>query len=183
MKLKDLEKLKNTDIQEVGNIYETRASNIKEEERVGYFIDDEMLEEDMTVIFADLNDLIDETDYNCCDYNEEIFDEFVGELIKDSNNYLLVNYGGNWRNLTGYKFVHSLEECFIRSYDCSQYVMGGTTGNKVLSIRESHHDCPMGAEMLIIALTDSEFEKLECSSFDEIIEFGNKKKECVKYVK
>lgn len=183
MKLEDLRNLKNVNIQEVGGIYETKANNIKESERVGYFIDDEMIENEDTVIFADFNDLIDKYNYECCDFDEEIFEDFIDSLIKDSNHYLLVNYGGNWRGQTGYKFTNSKIECFLRDYDCSQYVMGGTTGNKVLSIRESHHDCPMGAEMLIIALTDSEFEKLECSSFDEIIEFGNKKRECVKYVK
>ena len=63
MKFKDLKYVKGLDIQEVGNVYETKASNIKVEERIGYDIDDEMLENDDVVIFADFNDLIDKYDF------------------------------------------------------------------------------------------------------------------------
>ena len=36
MKFKDLKYVKGLDIQEVGNVYETKASNIKVEERICY---------------------------------------------------------------------------------------------------------------------------------------------------
>ena len=75
MKFKDLKYVKGLDIQEVGNVYETKASNIKVEERIGYDIDDEMLENDDVVIFADFNDLIDKYDFECCDFDEEVYNE------------------------------------------------------------------------------------------------------------
>lgn len=181
MNFKELKSVKDLNIQEVGSVYETVASNIKEEERSGYLIDDEMLENDTPIIFADLNDLIDETDYECCDFDDSIFYEFIEDLLKTSEHYLCIDYGANWRGAIGYGIFDNKEKCFVRNYDCSQFVIGATIGGKALSIRESSHDCPMGAEILIIRLTDKEYNMLQNKEFNDIIEFGNGIRENIKY--
>lgn len=182
MKFKDLKYVKGLDIQEVGNVYETKASNIKVEERIGYDIDDEMLENDDVVIFADFNDLIDKYDFECCDFDEEVYNEFVNDLIKDSKYYLGVDFGANWRGAVGYGFMENKEKCFKRGYECSQYVKGASVGGKTLSIVESSHDCPTGAEVLLIALSEKEYKMLQRKDFEEIIDFANGKKKSVKYI-
>lgn len=181
MDFKELKRNLEVDIQKLGDIYETVVSNIKEEERSGYFIDDEMLENNTPIIFADFNDLIDKYDYECCDFDEEIFYDFIEDLLGNSNHYLCIDYGANWRGAIGYGIFDNKEKCFVRSYDCSQFIIGATVGGKALSIRESSHDCPTGAEILIIRLTDKEYNMLENKEFNDIIEFGNGIRKNVKY--
>ena len=180
----NVEKLKQKNIQEVGRYVMTRGVNIKEECRGNYVFDDDIDEDWLVNIGLDeLDNLIDETDYE--DYGEfdDIeFDDFVGELIKKTEHYLIVAYNSNWRGQTGYKFVNSIRDIFIRDYECSQYVMGGNKDNSILSLKEFHHDCPMGFECVVIALTDEQFENLENAKFDDIVSFGDEKRKEIKYI-
>lgn len=181
----NLESLKKINIQEVGSNISTKASNIKEEYRADFDIDDKMLEDNyyVSLNIGDIDEyLIDTYDYETDEFDRDYFEDFVGELIKKAEHYLIVAYHHNWRGQTGYKFVNSLIDCFYRDYDCSQFVIGGSRGKKVLSITEGHHDNPMGSEVLIIALTDSEYEKLECESWENIIDFGNEMRKKVVYI-
>lgn len=181
MNLESLKLVKDTDIQEVGDIYETSANNIKEEERVGYFITNEMLENEDTVIFSDLNDLIDKSLYNCCDFDERIFRDFIEGLVKESDNYLVVHLGNRGRDVN-YKFTNDIMQCFNPPVGTKQYVIGATLNDKVVSVNEIDNDNPSGIEVLVIALTNEEFDILKNSSFDKVIHFALKKRGGVKYV-
>lgn len=186
-KMFDLERLQKINIQEVGTNFVVCVDNVKEEYREDFGIDEDMLNEEgyinINCSSEEIGDyLIDEYKYDYDDFDEYEFQSFIEELIKNTEHYLVVAYSHNWRGQTGYKFVHSLKDCFIRDYDCSQYVIGGSKGQKVLSIREHHHDNPMGSEIVIVALTNTEYEKLDNCGIDEIIEFGNKMREKVCYI-
>lgn len=175
--------LKRVNIQDVGRYVMTRGVNIKEEYKDDYWIDENDEDWLLSIRYDELDVLIDETDFeDYGDFDENEFDDFVKDLVEKANNYLMIGYKSNWRGQTGYKIVNNLKDVFIRDYDCSQYVIGGSLDNKVLSIKESHHDCPMGFECLVVALTDEEFEKLDNMKFEDIIEFGNKKKCEVEYI-
>lgn len=181
----NLENFKKVDIQEVGNFISTKASNIKEEFRDDDGIDKEMIknEEYVSIPIGCLYEhLIDEYDYECDNFDEIEFLDFVEDLIKKAEHYLIVAYKYNWRGQTGVKITNSLLDCFYREYDCSQYVIGGSKGKKILSIKESHHDNPMGSEVLIIALTDKEYEDLENASWEKTIAFGDKMRKKVQYI-
>lgn len=181
----NLEVLKKMNIQEVGSYAVTRVRNIKEEFRDDFDIDEQMLEDDeiisvpMDCIF---DCLIDMNDYECDDFDDIQFRDFVEDLIKKAEHYLVVFHKITWNNKSGYKIVDNLIDCFYRDYDCSQYVIGGSRGQKVLSIKESHHDKPMGAEVVIIALTNKEYEKIENQKIDNIFDFAKIMENRIKYV-
>lgn len=178
--------LKNTDIQEYGRYVTTRITNIKDELKGDYCpYEDEWNNEDwyVTIGINDMEVLIDETDFeDYGEYDEYELDELIGNLIKKAKHYLIVGYGSNWRGQTGIKFANDIKECFLRNYDCSQYVLGGSIGKKVLSIKESHHDCPMGFECIIIALTDIEYNKLQNAEFNEVVEFADTFRKKIQYI-
>lgn len=182
----DLKKLKETDIQELGKRVTTRITNIKDERKLDYcFYESEWENEDwyVTIGMNDFDDLIDTNDFeDWGEFDETEFDEFVNGLIKETKHYLIVAYNYTWNNRSGLKFANSLIECFIRDYDCCQYVMGGSQGKKVLSLNESHHDKPMGAETIIVALTDKEYDTLKDKSYESIMQFANDMRKKIIYI-
>lgn len=106
------------------------------------------------------------------DFIEYLYNDFIDTLIKDYNNYLVFVFNGNWLGQNGYRFVDCKEQCFSRSYDCSQYITGSNTNGKILQLKESSHDVPLGHKTLIIGLTDREYEKLEFADFETIENFA-----------
>lgn len=179
----NLDYLKKVDIQNVGRYVMTRGVNIKEEYKDNYWIDETDEDWLLSIGLDEFDVLIDETDFeDYGDFNEEEFNDFIKELIVKENHYLMIGYKSNWRGQTGYKIVDDIKDIFVRDYECSQYVIGGTMDKRVLSIKESHHDCPMGFECLVVAITDEEFEKLDSARFDDIIEFGDKMRSEVEYI-
>lgn len=104
------------------------------------------------------------------DFDEIGFYEFIDDMIKDYDNYLIIAYSSNWLRQTGYKLESEKTDIFNRSYECSQYVVGGSVGGKVLKIREYHHDCPTGHDTVIIGLTDKEYEKITLADYFETVE-------------
>lgn len=181
--LKELKDYREVDIQEMGYFYNTPISNIKEEYREEYGITQEDIEkEGCFSLYYDTD--ICEVLIDCNDIETEYFEDepnyFMNNVMKNANNYLLVAYNHNWLRQTGVKFVNDIKNCFYRVFDCSQYVVGRSKGGKVLAIRENHHDNPTGSVVLIVALTDSEYEKLEdYEKVETLISFGDKMKNSV----
>lgn len=117
-------------------------------------------------------DLIDWNDVEFDMFDEYAYREFIDNLVKPSNHYLLFGFNCTWRGSNGYNIVDNLEAAFRRSYECHQYPMEVTKGNKALHMIESHHDVPGGHSVVIIALTDKEYEKLDNSDFEDVEKFA-----------
>lgn len=100
--------------------------------------------------------------------DDEIFDIVTNDVIKPSDHgYLVVNESCNWRNRTGYMVADSFRDALHRSYDVTQEFVAVSSGGKILKLRESSHDVPMGASEYIIALSKHERELADnlCYSF------------------
>jgi hypothetical protein len=174
----DKDSLKNIDIQNVGVYYSVPASDIVEEKRAEFDIDDV----DSAYVVLDKNTIDSGNyveDYSNIDYDYTDMDEweyFISELMncKKYNNYLVVGYNSRWDGATGYSFITDYKNCFIRDYDVTQYVTGSSKGGKCLELREYSHDVPTGHRVLIIGLTEAESNKLEYADFDTVLEFANK---------
>ena len=113
-------------------------------------------------------------DYDFCDWDEWAYKDFIHELVKKAEHYLVYLPNSTWRGSSGCGIVDTLEDAFCRGYDCTQYVKGVSKGNKAVLLRESHHDVPMGHHALIIALTDKEYNKLENADFKTLEDFALK---------
>lgn len=107
------------------------------------------------------------------------FLDFMEQFLKEYDHYLVVAYSSNWRGQTGYRFTDNIRDTVYRNYDVTQNIIGGTNSRKSLLIMEYHHDVPMGHETIIIGLTDKEYEKLDYSSFEDIIDFADTQKDKV----
>ena len=171
--------LKNTNINDVGCYVWTPYLNIKSEYRDDFEIYDDEEYASVSVPYTDLDELLDDPfNYEWCmgsDFCDWEYDDYISELIKDANHYLVCAYGCDWRGRTGYKFVDKLKDAFYREYDCHQYYSGGSQGGKSIEIIEYSHDVPMGHRTMIIALTDREYDRLTlCENFETIINFADR---------
>ena len=115
--------------------------------------------------------------YEGYEFSEDEFLDFMEQFLKEYDHYLVVAYSSNWRGQTGYKFTDNIIDTVYRKYDVTQNIIGGTNSRKSLLIKEYHHDVPMGHETIIIGLTEKEYEKLDYSSFEDIIEFADTKRD------
>lgn len=122
----------------------------------------------------DIQEVGNEYDY---EFNEDEFLDFMEQFLKEYDHYLVVAYSSNWRGQTGYRFTDNIIDTVYRKYDVTQNIIGGTNSRKSLLIKEYHHDVPMGHETIIIGLTEKEYEKLDYSSFEDIIEFADTKRD------
>lgn len=122
----------------------------------------------------DIQKVGSEYDY---EFSEDEFLDFMEQFLKEYDHYLVVAYSSNWRGQTGYKFTDNIIDTVYRKYDVTQNIIGGTNSRKSLLIKEYHHDVPMGHETIIIGLTEKEYEKLDYSSFEDIIEFADTKRD------
>lgn len=122
----------------------------------------------------DIQEVGSEYDY---EFSEDEFLDFMEQFLKEYDHYLVVAYSSNWRGQTGYKFTDNIIDTVYRKYDVTQNIIGGTNSRKSLLIKEYHHDVPMGHETIIIGLTEKEYEKLDYSSFEDIIEFADTKRD------
>lgn len=122
----------------------------------------------------DIQEVGNEYDY---EFNEDEFLNFMEQFLKEYDHYLVVAYSSNWRGQTGYRFTDNIIDTVYRKYDVTQNIIGGTNSRKSLLIKEYHHDVPMGHETIIIGLTEKEYEKLDYSSFEDIIEFADTKRD------
>lgn len=112
-------------------------------------------------------------------FSKDEFLDFMEQFLKEYDHYLVVAYNSNWRGQTGFRFTDNIIDTVYRKYDVTQNIIGGTNSRKSLLIMEYHHDVPMGHETIIVGLTEKEYEKLDYSSFEDIIDFADTKKDKV----
>ena len=171
--------LKNINIRDYGSYVWTPYLNIKSEYRNDFEIFDAEEYASVSVPYIEIDELLDDPlNYEWCmgsDFDEDEYMDFISELIKTANHYLVCAYHCTWNGRTGYKFVDTLSDAFYREYDCSQYYKGGSRGGKSICISEYSHDVPMGHTTMIIGLTDKEYEKLSYwdVDFDTVIKFAD----------
>lgn len=156
--------IKKVNIPKYGEYVWTPYLNIKEEYRNKYDIVDPEEYASVTVWVCDLDEYCDDPyNYEYCmgDFRDEyMYNDFISELIKPYNHYLVCAYGCRWDGASGYKIADSLKEALSRSYDYHQYFVGGSRGGKSIVLCEYSHDVPMGHRVMVIGLTDKEYEKL-----------------------
>lgn len=164
--------IKDKNINDVGCYVWTPYLNIKSEYRDDFEIYDDEEYASVSVPYTDINELLDDPfNYEWCmgsDFDEYEYEDFISELIKKAEHYLVCAYACTWDRRTGYKIVDELKDAFYRDYDCHQYYNGGSQGGKSICITEYSHDVPMGYRTMIIGLTNKEYEKLSYWDVDFI---------------
>lgn len=165
------------DFQEMFTRVDVKAENLPQsvkddflveegQEYICCYLDEALeMEEKKYIEYSDIN-------YEWSDWDDLAYKDFIAQLVKNSNHYMVYLPHSTWRGATGCGFTDDLKDAFYRGYDCSQYVKAVTKGNKACLLRESHHDVPMGHYVVIIALTDKEYEHYNNSSFEECIKFA-----------
>ena len=171
--------IKKVNIPEYGEYVWTPYLNIKEEYRNEYDIVDPEEYASVTVWVCDLDEYCEDPyNYEYCmgSYRDEyMYEDFISELIKPYDHYLVCTYNCTWNGSNGYTIADSLKEALSRSYDYHQYFVGGSRGGKSMMLCEYSHDVPMGHSTMIIGLTDREYDKLTlCENFETIINFADR---------
>ena len=170
--------IKDKNIQEIGCYVWTPYLNIKSEYRDDFEIWDDEEYASVSVPYTDINELLDDPfnyDDMDSDFDEYEYEDFISELIKKAEHYLVCAYACTWNRRTGYKIVDELKDAFYRDYDCYQCYNGGSQGGKSICITEYSHDVPMGYRTMIIGLTNKEYEKLSYwdVDFNTVIKFAD----------
>ena len=119
-----------------------------------------------------IKNVIDFSTFDMADYNDvEGLKELLGvcskrelyhKFLKKADNYLIYLRNCKWNGASGYKVVDNIECIFDRGYDCSINLLSVSGGKKFVKCREAHHDVPTGHYSYIVALTKSEYSKLNC---------------------
>lgn len=173
----------NINIQEYASGVWTPITNIKDEYKIEFDVEDENDDEESVWIY--LSDVfkicVDPYNYEWSigsERDEWLWEDFVNSIMKEQNHYLVCAYSCTWDGRTGYKIVDDIEDAFARSYDVNQYITGASKGGKTLRICESSHDVPMGHSVVIIGLTDNEYKKIEnadwIGNFKSIMNFAER---------
>lgn len=171
--------IKDKNINDVGCYVWTPYLNIKSKYRDDFEIYDDEEYASVSVPYTDINELLDDPfNYEWCmgsDFDEYEYEDFISELIKKAEHYLVCAYACTWDRRTGYKIVDELKDAFYRDYDCHQCYNGGSQGGKSICITEYSHDAPMGYRTMIIGLTNKEYEKLSYwdVDFNTVIKFAD----------
>ena len=156
--------VKKVNIPEYGEYVWTPYLNIKEKYRNEFYINEDEEYASVPVWVCDIDEYLDDPyNYEYCmgSFRDEyMYKDFISELIKPYNHYLVCAYHCRWDGASGYKIADSLEDALSRDYDYHQYFMGGSRGGKTILLSESSHDVPMGHRVVIIGLTNKEYEKL-----------------------
>lgn len=171
--------IKDKNINDVGCYVWTPYLNIKSEYRDDFEIYDDEEYASVSVPYTDIDELLDDPfNYEWCmssDFDEYEYEDFISELIKKAEHYLVCAYACTWDRRTGYKIVDKLKDAFYRNYDCHQCYNGGSQGGKSICITEYSHDAPMGYRTMIIGLTNKEYERLSYWNvdFNTVIKFAD----------
>ena len=116
-------------------------------------------------------DLYDYIDWDWVDFDERLFVDILcfqqGYLQPDAYIYLVLGSCMGWQHLDGYKFADSVPDAMLQDYDCSIYLEISNFDGKVLTYTETSHDAPMGASMIIIALTEEEYDAITDDGYDD----------------
>ena len=117
--------VKDTNIQDIGSYVWTPYLNIKSEYRDDFEIYDDEEYASVSIPYIEKDELLDDPlNYEWCmgsDFDHWEYYDFISQLIKKTNHYLVCAYKCDWRGRTGYKFVDTLEDAFARDYDCHPY--------------------------------------------------------------
>ena len=104
--------VKDTNIQDVGSYVWTPYLNIKSEYRDDFEIYDDEEYASVSVPYIDLDELLDDPlNYEWCmgsDFDHWEYYDFISQLIKTTNHYLVCAYKCDWRGRTGYKIVDTM---------------------------------------------------------------------------
>lgn len=156
--------VKNKNITDVGCYVWTPYLNLKSEYKDDFEIYDDEEYASVCIAYADINEILnDPFNYEWCmgsDFDEYEYRDFISQLIKPYDHYLVCAYHCRWDGASGYKIADSIEDALYRDYDYHQYYEGGSRGGKTILLSESSHDVPMGHRVMVIGLTDKEYEKL-----------------------
>lgn len=115
---------------------------------------------------------LDYIDYDSCYFDDIEYKDYLSELVKKAEHYLVYLPNSTWNGASGCGIVNSLEKAFYRDYDHHQYVKAVTKGNKAILLRETHHDVPCGHNVVIVALTEKEYNMLDNSDFETMEKFA-----------
>ena len=108
----------------------------------------------------------DAVDWDSCIQEDDfLIEENLNAIVKKAAHYLVILEHYRWDGGSGCRIVDNVRDAFYRDYDCCIYPEAVTRGGKVLKLRESHHDCPMGHTTYIVALTEREYEFLDTHLF------------------
>ena len=111
-----------------------------------------------------------ELNYALDRYNEEYADlsdyNYLAEKVEEVFNtsieaYAIVDAGGNWRGLTGYKLVTNLDNALDTIFNSASINNAKIQkGKKVIEFSASNHDAPCGFKYYLIGLTDNQYSKV-----------------------
>lgn len=166
--MNNLKSFKKFNLQELGCMYYTSVSNLKEE-----YLDMFDIEEETILLDYEIFNMVKDirlVEYDSTD--DIIINEEIDCIFPDYNHFLLVAYNHTWDKRTGYKIVNDKIDILLRDYDVSTYIVGATKNKKSILFQEFSHDCPTGYELLVIGLTDKEYEKIENYNFDKVLNFA-----------
>lgn len=161
--------LARTDIRQYAIEIWTPYLNIKDEWKSEF-------DSNMTWVLIHANDIydlcIDTHNIKVSSFDNVMYKKFISNLIKPYNHYLVYNCHTHRTVI-----IDELDMAFKRDYDCNQYYVGGSLGGKVAVIHEFAQPYPMGAELLIIGLTDKEYSRFDNPNPKSIFNFiqSNKK--------
>lgn len=174
--MNNLKSFKNFNLQELGCMYYTPISNLKEEH-----MDMVYTEEDTILLDYDIFNMVKDVSLVEYDSTDDIIiNEELDFIFPAYNHFLLVAYKHTWDKRTGYKIVNNKIDILFRDYDVSTYIIGASKNKKSILFKEFSHDCPTGNELLVIGLTDKEFEKIENCNFDKVLNFAKNNYEKIK---
>ena len=108
-------------------------------------------------------------------FDEEECETFIGNVMKDTDKYLVYAKNASWDGKDGYKFVNDMMDAFASSAtgEAVQYVKDAAPDGKVLSFMESSRNV-LNSPCVIIALDDSEYDKLKSAEFAEVKNYAEK---------
>ena len=116
----------------------------------------------------DYDILYEAVDWDCGERIEEYEDMF----IRPAQHYLVFAKGCRWNGASGYSITDSFDNAINRNYEHSMYITDVSTQGKWILFNECSHDVPTGNPTIIIALTDSEYKKLNDADFKKVQEFA-----------
>ena len=90
------------------------------------------------------------------EWDDDEFECLTKSIIRPAAGYLVFNSCVDWRGHSGYRISETFKDALSRSDDVIQRIEKVSKGGKALLVRESSHDVPMGADEVIVAMTERE---------------------------
>lgn len=109
-------------------------------------------------------------DYDSLDFDEDELEYILEEYLGSHNFYLVFGNNIRWNGESGYTIVDNIIDTVKRNYDCSINIIENPNKDVIICM-ESSHDCSTGSQVIIIGLTNQEYELLEELDFDDISNF------------